>query len=117
MKIFIVDDEITVAELLAEAVRQQGHEVNVAHDGEEALVLVNQIRPDALFLDVKLGELSGIDVLRRIRPSHPDLPVILITGHAGAGEIEEARRLGVSEILEKPFFLARLGEALDSLPR
>ena len=115
MKILIIDDEILVATMLADAVSNQGHDVTVAHDGEEGLVLIDQNRPDALFLDVKLGELSGIEVLRRIRRTDPRLPVILITGHAGPEELDEARRLGVMDILEKPFVLNHLSGALGVL--
>jgi DNA-binding response OmpR family regulator len=113
MTILIIEDEIIVAKLVADVVSAQGHEVTVATDGEEGLALLDQIRPDALFLDVKLGELSGIEVLRQVRRRHPRLPVIVITGHAVAEELDEARRLGVTEIIEKPFVLAHLTGALE----
>jgi CheY-like chemotaxis protein len=115
MRILIVDDEIEVATLLASAVRQQGHEVAVALDGEGGLALLDQQRPDAVFLDIRMAGLSGIDVLRRIRTADQSLPVIVITGHAEADELEEARRLGVTGILEKPFLLNRLTGALERL--
>lgn len=117
MKILLVEDEIPVAATLADSIAQAGHEVMVAHDGEEGLVLVRENRPDAVFLDVMLGELSGIDVLRHIRKSNPDLPVILITGQALPEQLEEARRLGVTEILQKPFILKQLTRALAVLER
>jgi two-component system NtrC family response regulator len=113
VRILIIDDEILVARLLADAVSSQGHEVTVATDGEEGLALLGQIRPDALFLDVKLGELSGIEVLRQLRRSDTALPVILITGNAVADQLDEARRLGVTEIIEKPFLLTQLDGALE----
>ncbi len=115
MNILVIDDEIQVAQVLADAVRQQGHEVNVAHDGEEGLVLVSRGLPDAVFLDVRLVGLSGIEVLRRIRRIDPALPVILITGHAVGAEFDEARRLGVVDIIEKPFILKQLSDALGAL--
>jgi DNA-binding response OmpR family regulator len=113
VRILIIDDEILVAGLLADAVSSQGHEVTVATDGEEGLALLGQIRPDALFLDVKLGELSGIEVLRQLRRSDTALPVILITGNAVADQLDEVRRLGVTEIIEKPFLLTQLDGALE----
>jgi DNA-binding response OmpR family regulator len=115
MRILIVDDEIHVARMLADAVSVQGHEVIVANDGEEGLALVRQSRPDALFLDLKLGELSGIEVLRQIRRRDPVLPVIVITGHADPEQLEEARQLGVTEILTKPLMLSQLSGALATL--
>jgi CheY-like chemotaxis protein len=113
VRILIVDDEILVAGLLAEAVSGHGHDVTIATDGEEGLALLRQSRPDALFLDVRLGELSGIEVLRQVRRSDKRLPVILITGHAEADQLEEARQLGVTEIIEKPFVLAQFSQALE----
>ena len=115
MRILIIDDEIHVATMLADAVSLQGHEVTLAHDGEEGLALLQQSPPDALILDVKLGELSGIEVLRQVRRDRPGLPVVLITGHAVPDQLDEARRLGVTDIVEKPFALVQLSVALESL--
>jgi two-component system response regulator FlrC len=115
VNILIIEDEVLVGEVLADAVTSQGHEVTVATDGEEGLALLQRDRPDAVFLDVQLGELDGIEVLRQIRRRDPGLPVILVTGHAGRKQREEARRLGVTDILDKPFILTHLSETLRSL--
>ncbi len=117
VNILVVDDEIHVALVLAESIRSQGHEVTVAHDAEEALALLTHYRPHALLLDVALGELSGIDVLRRIRRIDQQLPVVLITGHAVPDQLEEARELGVTDIIEKPLFLNQLTQALEALSK
>lgn len=115
MRILIVEDAVHVAKLLAESVRLQGHEAIVAGSGREGLSLLQQKPPDAVFLDIVMPGMSGIDVLRHIRETHPTLPVIVITGSASLEEIDEVRRLGVTEIIEKPFALKELDEALESL--
>lgn len=115
MRILIVDDKLHVAKVLAESVRLQGHEAFVAGSGSEGLSLLSRVRLDAVFLDIVMPKLSGIEVLRRIRETHPALPVIVITGKASAEEIQEARRLGVTGVIEKPFGLRNLHEALGSL--
>jgi DNA-binding response OmpR family regulator len=117
MRILIVDDEIHVASTLGEAVRSQGHDVAVAHDAEEAWVLLDHYHPDAMILDISLGEMSGVDLLRRLRQTNGRLPVVVITGHAESDQLDEARRLGVVDIIEKPYFLNRLTEALTALAR
>ena len=117
MKILIVDDEIHVANILAESVRLQGHEAFVAVSGKEGLALLDQRHPDAVFLDVVLPEMSGLEVLRRIRATHPTIPVIVITGHASVAQIEEAMRLGATDCVVKPFVLNQLNEALAKLSR
>ncbi len=115
MKILIVDDEVQVANLLAESVQLQGHEAIVAVSGAEGLALLEERRPDAIFLDLVMPEMSGIEVLRRIRATHPALPVIVITGHASATQIEEAKRLGATDCVVKPFVLNQLNQALGKL--
>ena len=115
MKILIVDDEVHVAMVLADSVRLQGHEAFVAVGGEEGLTLLAQKRPDAVFLDIVMPGMGGIEVLRRIREAHPALPVIVITGHASTAEIEEAKRLGVTDCVQKPFVLNQLSQALGRL--
>lgn len=114
MKILIVDDELRVADLLAESVRIQGHEALVAGSGPEGLTLLRH-RPDAVFLDIVMPEMNGIEVLRRIRETHRDLPVIIITGRASPEQVDEARRLGITECIEKPFILKQINHALMSL--
>lgn len=115
MRIMIVDDEVYVAKMLAESVSLQGHEVIVAGSGQEGLFLLGQGPVDAVFLDIVMPRVSGIEVLRRIRETQPALPVIVITGNASANEINEARRLGVTDVIEKPFGLRNLTEALETL--
>lgn len=115
MRIMIVDDEVHVARILAESVRLQGHEAIVANSGPEGLSLLDQRPIDLVFLDIVMPKLSGIEVLRRIRETRPALPVIVITGNASAEEVHEARRLGVTDVIEKPFGLRNLSEALGIL--
>ena len=115
LRILIIEDAIHVAHLLAASVRLQGHEAIVAGGGQEGLALLEQRHPDAVFLDIVMPKLSGIEVLRRIRESHPALPVIVITGSASPQQINEARRLGVIDVIEKPFALKELDEVLETL--
>jgi DNA-binding response OmpR family regulator len=114
MKILIVDDEVYVAELLAESVVLQGHDAIVALSGEEGLTLMRQERPDGVFLDLVMPGISGIEVLRRIREADPTLPVIVITIHASCAQIAEARRVGATDVVEKSLIFRHLNDALRS---
>src|SRR2546426_2425877 len=80
--------------------------------GKDGLAYLARERPDAVVLDVRLPTMGGVAVLRQIRSTDPGLPVIIMTGLATRGEIAEARRLGVTEIIEKPEVLKRFSEAL-----
>jgi two-component system OmpR family response regulator len=117
MRILVIDDEPAVADLLADALRQDGHDPTVAASGELGLVAMEEMHPDAVFLDVAMPDMSGIEVLRRIRALHPSLPVVLITGNAEAAEIREAKRLGISEVIEKPGILNGVTEVFAALER
>jgi DNA-binding response OmpR family regulator len=112
MQILIVDNEVNVARLLADSVRRQGHQAIVASKGEEGLALIALKRPDAVFLDVDMPGLNGIDVLRRIRKTDTTLPVIILSGTVSPSQINEAKLLGVTDIIRKPFALTHLNRAL-----
>ena len=115
MKLLLIEDDERVAQVLAEAFRADGHETTVRHTGEDGLAYLRHDRPDAVVLDVRLPELNGVAVLRQTRSTDPELPVIIMTGLATLGEIAEARRLGVTEIIEKPEVLKRFSEALSRI--
>jgi two-component system, OmpR family, response regulator len=117
MRILVVDDEPTVAQALAAAVESQGYQVETAYGGEACLASIRRDRPDGVFLDLVMPDMNGLDVLRRIRTEWPDLQVVLITGFPTAHDIAEARRLGISGVIEKPAILRYLAEVLAGLKR
>ena len=115
MRILIIEDEVRVGNLLAESIQLQGHEAILASSGPEGLALIEQRGPDAVFLDLVMPQMSGLEVLRQMQATPPALPVIVITGHASAAQIEEAKRLGAIDCVVKPFVLNRLNQALGKL--
>lgn len=117
MKLLLIEDDENVAEVLADAFAVDGHETAIAHTGEDGLALLERERPDAVVLDVRLPTLNGVGVLRKIRSTDPNLPVIIMTGLATQGELAEIRRLGVTEIVEKPEVLKHFGDALARIAR
>ncbi len=112
MKLLLVEDDVRVAQVLAEAFRADSHETTIRYTGGDGLAYLTRERPDAVVLDVRLPAINGVAVLRKIRSTDPGLPVIIMTGVATPGEIAEARRLGVTEIIEKPEVLKHFSEAL-----
>ena len=115
MRLLLIEDDEQVAEVLSDAFGSQGHEIVIRHTGEEGLAYLTHDRPDAVVLDIRLPKLNGVAVLRQIRASDPSLPVIIMTGLATPGEIAEVRRLGVTEIVEKPEVLKNFSEALKRI--
>jgi two-component system nitrogen regulation response regulator GlnG len=99
----IVDDDRDICSLLGRLLDREGIAVETAHDGNAALELVNRLRPDVLILDIKMPNSDGMDVLRRIRRTHPGLPVVMMTAFAGVSQAVEAMKIGAVDYLPKPF--------------
>jgi Response regulator containing CheY-like receiver, AAA-type ATPase, and DNA-binding domains len=115
LAVLIVDDEAEFAATLAERLKLRGYDAAVALDGESALKRLESKRADIVLLDVMLPGMHGIEVLRRIRERQPDLPVILLTGQAGAKDGIEGMKQGAKGYLGKPVDLGELLELFASL--
>lgn len=121
MKILIVDDSRLVRIKLKAELYDRGHTVVEARDGEEALRRLVDKSPDAVFLDIILPKLDGCEVLRRIRETHPHLPVVVISTAASAENMVYAEKCGVLMFIQKPYSdheismaLARMQECAEA---
>jgi two-component system response regulator AtoC len=108
MRILCCDDEELVRWSVQTHLKKAGHEVDVAKDGLEALEAVEKGAYDAVILDLKMPRLDGLSVLRRLRETHPQIPVVMITAHGAIDSAIEATRLGARAYLSKPFDLREL---------
>jgi two-component system nitrogen regulation response regulator NtrX len=121
--ILIIDDEPGIRTVLADVLRDEGYAVIAAEDGAQGLEVLAGRPVDLVFLDVWLPRMGGIDVLKRIRADHPDVEVIMISGHANISLAVQAAKMGAFDFLEKPLSLdrtitvARNALALESLRR
>lgn len=80
-RILVVDDEEDIRLLYQEELREAGYQVTVAVDGREALRMVQQGRPDLMTVDIKMPGMDGVELLRRVREIHRDLPIIICTAY------------------------------------
>lgn len=117
MRILVVDDDPPVAEVIAEAVRTQGDEALVCLDATEALQTLETTQVDGVFLDLVMPGMGGLEALARIRGRHPDIPVIILSGHADQERVEQALALGAAEVVQKPAALTVFTDALARLKR
>ncbi len=106
--ILLVDDHDATRETLTEVVRDLGHQVSTAANQAEALEKIDDLRFDLVLTDLKLPDGSGLEVLRKMKQTYPETPVVMITGHATIDNAVEATRLGAYEYLTKPVDLKRL---------
>jgi two-component system, NtrC family, response regulator AtoC len=106
--VLIVDDERTLARAVKAFLVEAGYEAEVAGDAEKALELVETLRPDVVFADVRLPGMNGIDLLRKIRDFDPAIPVIIMTAHGTIEGAVEAVKLGAFDYMKKPVDLEEL---------
>lgn len=103
--LLIADDEELIRWSLSEHLSAAGYGIHEAKDGEEALKAVTEIGPVAVLLDVRMPKMTGIEVLRHLRESGNDVPVIMITAYGAVETAIEATRLGATAYIQKPFDL------------
>jgi two-component system, NtrC family, nitrogen regulation response regulator NtrX len=106
--VLVVDDEPSIRRTLREILEYEAYEVDAAEDGEEALAKIRERGYDVVLLDIKMPKLDGMELLSIIRSEVPELPVVMISGHATIETAVEATKLGAFDFIEKPPDLNRL---------
>lgn len=108
--ILVVDDEADIRELISGILEDEGHRTRTAKDSDETLVAIEERRPSLVILDIWLqgSKLDGLDLLDRIKKAHPDLPVVIISGHGNIETAVAAIKRGAYDYIEKPFKADRL---------
>ncbi len=104
-KILLVEDDANLVELIRYNLNKEGFDVTSTPDGEEALVLAEEDRPDLVVLDWMIANLSGIEVCRRLRraPETASLPIIMLTARAEEGDRVRGLETGADDYVTKPF--------------
>src|SRR5688500_9574564 len=98
--VLIIDDEATITASLGLFFERGGHSVHRAHAGDEGVALFRRVRPDLVLLDLRLGDMTGFEVLEKIREHEP--VVIMMTGHGDVEQAVKAMQLGAENFLTKP---------------
>jgi two-component system, NtrC family, response regulator AtoC len=106
--VLIVDDERTLARAVKAFLLESGYEAEIATDAEQAVELLETLRPDVVFSDVRLPGMDGIELLRRIREFDPSVPVVIMTAYGTIEGAVEAVKLGAFDYLKKPVDLEEL---------
>jgi DNA-binding NtrC family response regulator len=107
-QILILDDEQPLLQSLSLELGRQGHDCLLAETGREAFAILEKNPPDLAILDVQLPDVSGLEVLRRLRRDLPEVPVLIITAYASVDSAVEAMKEGAIDDLEKPLDLEEL---------
>jgi DNA-binding NtrC family response regulator len=111
-KVLLVDDEKEFVSTLAERLRLRGIQADETGSGEEALRLIAEAAPQVVVLDVMMPGMGGLEVLKRVKSTHPEIEVILLTGIGSTKEAVEGMKLGAFDFLMKPLQIEELIEKI-----
>jgi two-component system, OmpR family, response regulator len=117
VRVLVVDDESTLAELMTMALRMEKWDVRTALDGTTAVMTAREFRPDTVVLDVMLPDFSGFEVLRRMRAEQPNLPVLFLTAKDAVEDRIAGLTAGGDDYVTKPFSLEEVVLRLRALMR
>jgi len=117
VRVMVVDDEPTLAELMASVLRYEGWEVRTAGDGLSAVRTGREFRPDSVVLDVMLPDLGGLEVLRRLHTELPSVYVLFLTARDSVEDRIGGITAGDDDYVTKPFSLEEMLARLRGLPR
>jgi DNA-binding response OmpR family regulator len=117
MYVLVVEDERRLAQLVRRVLEEEGHTVDLAHDGEEGLQMALEGTHDVVVLDIMLPVIDGIEVCRSLRRNRIDTPVLLLTALDGVDDRVRGLDAGADDYLPKPFAFQELMARLRALSR
>lgn len=116
-KIICIEDEHAIRSIVAEELREAGHEILEAEDGEAGLALIKAEKPDLVLCDVSMPRMDGYAVLKRVRALGPDfrlMPFLFLSAMAEPTQIMEGRRLGADDYITKPIQFEELFSKVET---
>jgi DNA-binding NtrC family response regulator len=108
MKILVVDDEKSIRNTMKDILQYEGYEVALAEKGSDALDVAESNNFDVIFCDIKMPEMDGVEILDKLQEKHPEIPVIMISGHGTIDAVVECIKKGAYDFIEKPLDLNRV---------
>ena len=114
LRILVAEDEALIRMDLAEMLQEGGHQVvGQAADGEQAVQLARELRPDLVVMDIKMPGIDGVTAFRRIKANNPSARVVLMTAHTEPHVVEAAVAEGALRVLSKPVDMASLLQLIE----
>ncbi len=116
-KVLVIDDEANLRKVLAALLRRDGYDVTVAEDGEMGIAEFQKNGADAVITDLVMPKVGGMEVLKAVNSTDPEVPVIIITAHGTVDSAVEAIKLGAFDYVTKPFDQVELSNVLAKAVR
>lgn len=107
-KILVIDDERSIRNTLKDILGLEGHKVEVAEDGEQGFTMASGTKFDAVFCDIKMPKMDGMEVLDKLHENSPETPIVMISGHGDVDTAVESIKKGAFDYIQKPLDLNRL---------
>ncbi|BBO85252.1 hypothetical protein DSCO28_58180 [Desulfosarcina ovata subsp. sediminis] len=111
-KVLLVDDEREFVQTLSERLELRDMGSAVAYDGESALSIVNEEEPEVMIIDLKMPGIDGMEVLRQVKRTRPEIEVIVLTGHGSENDRQQCMALGAFAYIQKPVDIEELSDTL-----
>jgi CheY-like chemotaxis protein len=111
-RVLLVDDEREFVQTLSERLELRDMGSAVAYDGESALRLVNEDDPEVMIIDLKMPGIDGMEILRQVKATRPEIEVIVLTGHGSEADRRQCLQLGAFAYMQKPVDIAELSDTL-----
>ena len=117
-RVLLIDDEPTILLMMKKMIERAGYEVDLASNGEDGLILIDNYKFDLVITDIIMPEKEGLEIITELRKKHPEIRIIAISGGgrlSPEGYLESAEMLGADRIFKKPFARAELVAAIEEL--
>jgi DNA-binding NtrC family response regulator len=112
--ILVVDDELLIRDLLYDFFSSQGWDISIAENGVKALKILGGKKIDLILTDIKMPEMDGLALAAEVRQSHPEIPVVLMTGYPSVDTAVEALHAKVADYVIKPFNINQLFKLVET---
>ena len=112
--ILIIDDEKDACDFIKSFLEERGYIVNAAYNGNDGIESIKNKKPTLVFLDMRLPDMTGIDVLSKLTADNVTARIVLMTAIDDEKEIEKAKQLGARGVVSKPVQLSDLSEAVEN---
>ena len=108
VRLLVVDDEVDICDFVKNFFKERNFEVDVAYDGKQALVIVEERKPQIVLLDIRMPVMDGLEALKLIQEIDKNIKVIMVTAVSDEAKAQEAKNIGATEYITKPLLLEQL---------
>lgn len=115
IKLLLVEDEQTLADIIADTLSGNGFDVRVAYDGEQGIAACEEFAPDVIVSDIMMPKVDGFSLADRLRRSHSRVPILFLSARSSVDDVVEGFERGASDYLRKPFAMSELIVRLRAL--